>query len=165
MGSGNFVNAAHSVGINSFHFEWCPKYRYSVLADPAINPALLASLRQTAAVYGMQILVMEAAADHIHLFVNLPPTISVSEAFQYFKGRSSRQLFQLFPQLRRTYWGGHLWSRGKFYRSVSDVSGQTIYRYIKEHRHKELYRSIGAARAEMVQLSLLSFTEAGNRTL
>jgi putative transposase len=157
MTSGSFVNAAHSVGINSFHFEWCPKYRYPVLADPAINAALVESIKETAHLYCIQIMVMEVAANHIHLFVNLPPTVSVSKAFQYFKGRSSRQMFQQFPRLHQTYWGGHLWSKGKFYRSVSDVSGPTIYHYIKEHRHKELHRTIDSAKAEMQQLNLLAF--------
>ena len=157
MGSGSFVNAAHSVGLNSFHFEWCPKYRYSVLANPAINSALVESIKGTAALYKMQIMILEAAADHVHLFVNLPPAISVSKAFQYFKGRSSKLLFEMFPSLRKIYWGGHLWSKGKFYRSVSDVTGKTIYKYIKEHRHKELHQTVDSAKAEMHQLSLLAF--------
>ena len=157
MTSGNFVNAAHSVGINSFHFEWCPKYRYPILAGTTINLAVAESIKETARVYGIQILVMEIAANHLHLFVNLPPTLSVSEAFQCFKGRSSREMFQQFPLLRRTYWGGHLWSKGKFYRSVSNVSGETIYRYIKEHKHKELHQTVNSAKAEVQQLNLLAF--------
>ncbi len=157
MGSGNFVNATHSVGINSFHFEWCPKYRYRALENPFMRSVVEHSIRETAILYGMQILIMEVAADHVHLFVNLPPHISVSKALQYFKGRSAKAAFDHCPGLRSIFRKGHFWSKGKFYRSVSDVSGRTIYRYIKEHRHKELHQSIGAVRAEMVQYSLLSF--------
>lgn len=157
MTSGSFVNATHSVGINSFHFEWCPKYRLDVLGGRFIHPVIEQSIRETAHLYGMQIMALEVADDHIHLFVNLPPHISVSFAFQLFKGRSSHAAFRACPSFRSVFRKGHFWSKGKFYRSVSDVSGQTIYRYIREHRHKELHRSIGAARAEMIQLSLLAF--------
>lgn len=157
MTSGNFVNASHSVGINSFHFEWCPKYRYKVLDGCFIQSVVEKSIRGTADLYGMLVLALEVAVDHIHLFVNLPPSLSVSMAFQYLKGRSSKAAFEHCPGFRRTYKKGHFWSKGKFYRSVSNVSGETIYRYIKEHRTKELHQTIGAVRAEMRQLNLLAF--------
>ena len=165
MGSGNFVNAAHSVGINSFHFEWCPKYRFALLGGRFIHTAIEESILGTCKQYGMQLLALEVAADHIHLFVNLPPHISVSKALQLLKGRSSRAAFQQCPSFRKVYRKGHFWSPGKFYRSVSNVSGETILRYIKEHQHKELHRSIGGIRAEMKQLSLLSFCQSGNPAL
>jgi len=157
MGSGSFVNATHSVGINSFHFEWCPKYRFDVLSGNIIRPVIEQSIHTTASLYGMQVLIMEVADDHVHLFINLPPHISISLAFQLLKGRSSYAAFRACPSFRKIFRKGHFWSKGKFYRSVSDVSGATIYRYIKEHRHKELHQSIGAARKEMIQLSLLAF--------
>ena len=42
--------------------------------------------------------------DHIHVFVNIPPHIKVSEFVQKAKGRSSRRIQLEFPELRKTYW-------------------------------------------------------------
>ncbi len=67
--------------------------------------------------------------DHIHLFVELPPTLSVSQAFQFFKGISSRILRRNFSFLTKI---PMIWSKGKFFRSVGNVSFETIKRYISE---------------------------------
>jgi len=157
MGSSSFVNKAHSVGINSFHLEWCPKYRYAVLAGNWLKQVLMESLNATARANSIQIFAVEIAADHLHLFVDLPPSISVSYALQLFKGRSSREIFQKCPSFRGLFHKGHFWSRGKFYRSVSNVSSETIYKYITGHKTKELHDTVGFARNEIQQMSLLAF--------
>ncbi len=77
---------------------------------------------------------MEISPDHRHMSVNLPPTLAV--AIQLFKGRSSKAIFAACPSFRNMFRKGHFWSRGSFYRSVSNVGADTIYRHITEHRAK-----------------------------
>ena len=50
------------------------------------------------------------------------------------KGRSSRNLQQEFEELRKRYWGQHLWARGYFCATVGAVDEETIKRYIEEQR-------------------------------
>jgi len=157
VSSSGFVNKDHGAGINSFHFEWCPKYRYEVLTGKWLRQVLTESLKETAKVNGIQIFALEIAADHLHLFVDLPPAISVSYAMQLFKGRSSKAIFAACPSFRNIFRKGHFWSKGKFYRSVSNVSAETICRYITEHKTKELHATVGFARNEIPQMSLLAF--------
>jgi len=157
MNSVNFVRRQHSVGINAFHLEWCPKYRYKVLSGSLLRQILMQSLTETAKQYNMQIFAMEISSDHLHMFVNLPPTIAVAEAIQLFKGRSSKAIFEACPSFRHTYCKGHFWSRGSFYRSVSNVGADTIYRYITEHKEKELSESVEAAEKTFDQMNLVSF--------
>lgn len=52
------------------------------------------------------------------------------------KGGISYRMFKLHPELRKRYWGGSLWSSGKFFRSVGNVTADTIKRYIKESQGK-----------------------------
>lgn len=157
MASGGFVRGNHSVGTNAFHLERCPKYRFDVLGGDLLGQVLIESILKTAADYGMQVLAMEISLDHIHLFVNLPPTLSVSFTRQLFKGRSSRDIVRECPSFRHLYRKGHSWSRGSFYRSVSNVGADTVYRYITGHRSNELGETVESARKEAEQLSLLSF--------
>ena len=156
MDSVSFVSGNRSVGLNQFHFEWCPKYR-----KPFMKAELLgfieASLVRTAHQYGIVIPNMHVSADHIHLFVTLPFTMSVSEAFRLFKGRSSHELREAFPDLKEIFRKGHLWSPGKFCRSISNVKAETIRHYIEKHQFKELNISIHEARAEAEQMRLSSF--------
>jgi REP element-mobilizing transposase RayT len=42
--------------------------------------------------------------DHVHLLLSIPPSLSVSRAVQYLKGRSSHKLLSEFGVLRKRYW-------------------------------------------------------------
>ncbi len=43
------------------------------------------------------------SSDHIHVFVSIPPNITVSEFVQKAKGRSSRKIQQEFPEIKKRY--------------------------------------------------------------
>jgi len=76
--------------------------------------------------------------EHVHMFITMKPNQSISEMFMNLKGISARIMFQLFPEIRRKLYGGHLWSRGKFVRSAGAVTAETIERYIQESQEKHL---------------------------
>lgn len=139
------------------NLEWCSKYRYNLLGGSWLKQVLTQSLVETAKQYGIQIFAMEISQNHLHMFVNLPPTLAVAEAIQLFKGRSSKTIFEACPSFKNTYHKGHFWSRGSFYRSVSNVGADTIYRYITEHKNKELSESVEIAQKTFDQMSLVSF--------
>ena len=134
-----FQHHKHSVGQNSFHLVWCPKYRWHALKPVVINRVCEGSLRLVALKYGFAIHELKIMPDHIHLFVELPPQVSVSKALQLFKGISSRILRRKFIWLRKLYKRGNIWSPGKFFRSVGSVTAETIEHYIKHSNHNWKY--------------------------
>ena len=89
--------------------------------------------------------------DHIHAVVELPTTMSVSQAFHLLKGASSHELFKQKPGFRRRYPYGHFWSPGKFYRTVGDANAETVIQYVRDHR--------------LQQTSLDVFPTASNRPI
>ena len=157
MTSLSFISGNRSIGLNQFHLEWCPKYRKDVLKNEPVLKLVEESLITTAKTYKIIIHNLHVSADHIHLFVSLPFNMSVSKAFQLFKGRSSHELFTAFPRFRSIFRNGHFWSPGKFCRSISNVKADTIQHYIENHQFKELNESIHEARAEAEQMRLSSF--------
>jgi len=52
------------------------------------------------------------SSDHVHILVSIPPSLSVSRAVQYLKGRSSHKLLSEFGILRKRYWGPTLVGQG-----------------------------------------------------
>jgi len=74
--------------------------------------------------------------DHIHLFLEFHPTDTLSGVIKQLKGESAVLLFRLHPELRKKLWNGNLWSAGKFYRSVGNVTADTIKHYITESQQK-----------------------------
>ena len=81
---------------------------------------------------------IEIVEDHVHLFLEFRPSISLSKVVQYLKGGSSHRLLKLHPELKKRYWGGNLWSSGKFFRSVGNVTADTKKHYIMESQGKPI---------------------------
>ena len=91
-------------------------------------------LHEVAERHKIEINELSVMPDHIHTVVGIPPTMSVSKALQLLKGASSRELFKRKPHLRCRYPKGHLWSPGKFYRSVGDADTETVLQYVRDQR-------------------------------
>jgi putative transposase len=75
--------------------------------------------------------------DHVHLLVSIPPNLSVSDFVQRVKGRSSRRMMDEFNELRRQFWGRHLWARGYFAASTGNVTDEIIKQYIESQELDE----------------------------
>jgi len=125
----------HSVGQSTYHLVFRPKYKVRVFSNLWVRKYCADSFRRTAQAYNMTIYEMQVMSDHVHIFVGIPSTMSVSQALQLLKGRSAREFFQKFKVWKAYFAEGHkiphLWSPGKFYRSVGNVTAEVIERYIK----------------------------------
>jgi len=121
---------AHGYGQLCYHIVFCPKYRKAIFWNPQLKAACERILREVASIYGFTIYELEVNTDHVHLFVGFRPNLSVSYVVQLFKGISAYRLFREFPWLRKIFRKGHLWSAGKFYRSVGNITADTIKHYI-----------------------------------
>jgi len=126
----------HSVGQNSYHFVWCPRFRHKLFRHKELKFACENILRAICHKQGFEIFELEIGVDHIHLFVDITPNVSISKAFQLLKGKSSHILFKTFPSLLKSYyWKGGMWSRGKFFRSVGNVTSDVIRNYINQQNN------------------------------
>ena len=79
----------------------------------------------------MQIEELAVMPDHVHIVVHVKPSVSLAYATQLLKGRSSYEFFKKHPNMRLRYRKGHMWSKGKFYRSVGSVDLQTTKQYVR----------------------------------
>ena len=123
----------HAVGQNSYHFVWCPRFRRPIFKHKELKFACENILRAICRKNKFQVFELEIGVDHIHLFVDITPNVSISKALQLLKGSSSRALFKSFPYLLANYfWKGGMWSRGKFFRSVGNVTSDVIRNYINQ---------------------------------
>ena len=128
-----FVSGSHSIGQNVYHLEWCPKYRYNMFRQEENKKLCENILHDIATRHNIQIIELSVMSDHVHLIVQIPTTMSVSQAFHLLKGASSHELFKQKPNFRKRYSQGHFWSPGKFYRSVGDADMETVSQYVRNH--------------------------------
>ena len=65
------------------------------------------------------------------MLISAPTTLAPSKIVQYLKGRSSKLIQGEFSELKKRYWGQHLWARGYFCATVGSVTEETIKKYIE----------------------------------
>ena len=129
----NYRKTSHSIFDIKYHIAWITKYRYPVLKNQvAMRTREL--IREITKTQEVKILAGHVGADHIHLLVSAPPQLSVSRLVQHLKGKSSRKLLQEFSELRKRYWGQHLWARGFFCVSSGNVTDEMWKEYIENQR-------------------------------
>jgi putative transposase len=125
--------SSHSVHQLQVHLVWITKYRYQVLkGDVQVRCRDL--LRQICDALDIQILKGVVSKDHIHLHISYPPKLSVSEIVKRLKGRSSRILLDEFADLKKRYWGSHLWAVGYGAWSVGNITDEMLQEYLEHHK-------------------------------
>ena len=129
----SYRKTAHSVYDLKYHIVWVTKYRKPVLRGE-IAMRVRELIRQTCATLEVYILSGHVSSDHIHLLVSVPPNVAVSDLVQRLKGRTSRRMQEEFGELKRQYWGRHMWARGYFAVSTGNVTDEIIKQYIESHK-------------------------------
>ena len=82
---------------------------------------------------GVQIVSGVLSREHVHMFVEIPPHIAVSDFVRRVKGRSSHRAQMEFPEIRKRYWGRHFWARGYFCTTSGNITDDMILQYLQGH--------------------------------
>lgn len=117
----------------AYHIVWVTKYRRSVLTLE-MGRELKEILNQTAKEHQLEIIAVEVEPEHVHCFVNAPPTMSPSNIVKILKGASARRMFQKFPSLKVRLYKGHLWHASSYVGTAGNVSAETIKKYIENQK-------------------------------
>ena len=124
---------SHSVHQLHVHIVWSTKYRYTVLGGE-IQTRCRDLIRQTCDAMDVRILKGVVSKDHVHLHLSYPPKVSISDLVKRLKGRSARMLLDEFGELKRRYWGQHLWSIGYGAWSTGNITDAMIQEYLEHHK-------------------------------
>ena len=131
-----YRKGSHSVFSIHLHLVWITKYRKKVLTG-AVAQRTRALIRNICERHQVEIMQGHISRDHIHLFVSIPPSLAVSKLVQQLKGRTSYTMLNEFPELRRQYWGRHIWARGYFCCSSGNVTDDMIRQYIAQQEERD----------------------------
>ena len=125
----------HKKGIvykNQFHIIFCPKYRRKVLVD-GVDIRLKEILFDIAKEKDVEIKALEIMPDHVHIFIDFDPRLTLHKIIKDFKGISARILREEFPYLKSKL--PSLWTRSYFACSVGHISEETIKEYIENQKN------------------------------
>ncbi len=79
----------------------------------------------------------EIKEDHVHIMLQIPPSISVSKMVMYLKGGTSRVIREEFPELQEFLWGDSLWQNGYFAETSGKVDERKLREYIRKQWEQE----------------------------
>lgn len=127
-----YSTSSHAKFHNRYHIVWVTKYRYKVL-NTEIRLRIREITRQICSQLGVKIIKGVLSKEHVHMFVEIPPKVSVSDYMRRVKGCTSRKIQQEFPELRKRYWGQRFWARGYFCTTSGNVTNEVIVNYIEKH--------------------------------
>jgi len=86
----------------------------------------------------MKPIAIGGVADHVHMLVSLPPTLSVAKALQLLKGNSSKWIHETFPKMPSFEWQQ---GYGAFSIGVSGIDATASYiRNQTEHHRTRSFR-------------------------
>ena len=125
----NYRKTSHSVYDLKVHLVWITKCRKPVLFGN-VATRLRDLVREICKSLDVEILKGHVSKDHVHLFVSMPPYLSVSELVKRVKGKTSWKLMSENRKLSKQFWGRHLWARGYFAASSGNVTDEVIMQYI-----------------------------------
>ncbi len=74
--------------------------------------------------------------DHVHMHIEYPPSLSISDLVKRLKGRTSIMLQKEFPELGKKYWGRHFWAIGFGAWSTGNITDEMVQEYLEHHKDK-----------------------------
>lgn len=130
---------SHSKWNCKYHIVFAPKYRRKVFyGEKRLEIGEI--LRELCKWKEVNIITAEACPDHIHMFVEIPPKLSISSFMGYLKGKSSVMIYEKWGNMKYKYRNRSFWCRG-YYVDTVGKNAIAIKKYIdnqlKEDRMSE----------------------------
>ncbi|NNG76593.1 IS200/IS605 family transposase [Acinetobacter sp. ANC 4277] len=133
MGNQEIRTGRHCVFNMHVHLIFVTKYRKNVF-----NLDMLDSMREmfkkVCLDFEAELTEFNGEDDHVHLLINYPPKVAVSNLVNSLKGVSSRHLRKQYPEIKSKLWGGSLWSPSYFASSCGGAPLEITKQYIEQQQ-------------------------------
>ena len=133
----NVNSLSHSKWNCKYHIVFAPKYRRRVIYGQ-IKKDIGVILRQLSEFKEVKIIQGEMCPDHVHILVEIPPKISVSNYMGYLKGKSTLRIFDKYASLKYKYGRRQFWCEGYYVDTVGNRNDKIIKEYIKQQLAEDI---------------------------
>ncbi|QJB73066.1 IS200/IS605 family transposase [Proteus mirabilis] len=128
----NIRRGRHCVFLMHVHLVFVTKYRRKIFDQDAIEK-LRGYFASVCADFDVELVAMDGERDHVHLLINYPPKLAISNLVNSLKGVSSRLLRRDRPDIaQHYYYKGVLWSPSYFAGSCGGAPISIIRQYIEQ---------------------------------
>ena len=127
---------SHTTWNCKYHIVFAPKFRrkiiYGELRQDIANILSMLCKRKE-----VHIVEEDICPDHVHMLVEIPPKMSVSDFVGYLKGKSTLMIFERHANLKYKYGNRHFWCRGYYVDTVKKKK-KKIEEYIRNQLKEDL---------------------------
>ena len=118
-----------------YHIVFAPKYRRKEFYGT--NRLEIGKiLRELCRRKEVNIITAEVCMDHVHMFVEIPPKLSISSFMGYLKGKSSVMIYEKWGNMKFKYRNRQFWCRG-YYVDTVGKNAIAIRKYIDNQLHED----------------------------
>ena len=100
-----------------YHIVFAPKYRRKEFYGTN-RLEISAIIRELCRRKEVNIITAEVCVDHVHMFVEIPPKISISSFMGFLKGKSSIMIYERWVNMKFKYRNRQFWCRGYYVDTV-----------------------------------------------
>ncbi len=126
---------AHTKWVCKYHIVFTPKYRRKIIYYE-LRADIQKIIKDLCKWKGVEIIEGHMMPDHIHLLVEIPPKMSVSQFMGYLKGKSAMMIFNRHANLKYKFGNRNFWATG-YYESTVGLNTATILKYIREQEKQD----------------------------
>ena len=119
-----------------YHIVFIPKYRQKRLHGK-LKEDLKEIIKTLCEYKKVEIVNGAVCKDHVHLNVQIPPKLSISQFMGYLKGKSALMIYDRHPQ-QRSKWDKSFWAKGYYVSTVGTVTESVVKKYIKEQEEESM---------------------------
>ena len=127
---------AHTKWECKYHIVFAVKFRRKAIYGK-LKKEIGVILRELCRRKEVEIIAAEACPDHIHMYVSIPPKLSVSAFVGYLKGKSTLIIFERHANLKYKYGSRSFWCRG-YYASTVGNNKTSVQRYVENQLKEDL---------------------------
>lgn len=138
-----YINKSHNVSILLYHYVCPAKYR-RIIFDTKVDEILIETCKEISKRYEINFIEIGTDEDHVHFLIQSVPNMAPTRIVTIMKSITAREIYRLYPEVKKKLWGGNLWSEGYFVSTVGKNGNEKqIENYVRNQGNKytKLYRS------------------------
>ena len=161
MEKNKLVRTSSTVGEANLHLQITPAYRRDIFVNSDVKNFVLIYAKEALDKMKILLLAADCGPDHMHFFLGNWKNRSISKIAQAVKGFTSYMMRKHHKNLIvGKLWGKKFWTEGYFYRTVGQVTADSVKFYVErsQRKHWEALDYAFYKQEKSSQMQLTSFS-------
>lgn len=126
-----YIYKEHNVSVLLYHYVCPAKYRRVIFED-TVDKIIIQTCKEISKRYEINVVEIGTDGDHIHFLIQSVPSLAPTTIVRIIKSITAREIYRLYPQIKKKLWGGNVWSAGYFVSTVGkNANEEQLKNYVR----------------------------------